>query len=268
MALEMRDETEELNAEHATQVGFLRALPETKQKFLGLFDTEHPEESKPVALKNHLMVRRNYEAMVSGDGACAGMNLGYLVARLPYGPPFTLDQAYPFVRGARIAMGFPDILLEPQDAFARAFQRLETTRADLVLGLYRMRNIQTSDMIDVDPAGRVHELIIRPSQTTLTLGWMFAVWTPRFTEFLHEYLAVPRVAAQHSGVGLPAELTVGQVIQAAIRDGLDTQSVVFMEHDYLDIGTTYGLRLTASDAWSGMLGRKADSSERSEAPSA
>ncbi len=72
MALEMRDESEDLNAEHETQVGFLRALPETKQKFLGMFDTEHPEESKPVALKNHLMVRRNYEAMVSGDGACAG----------------------------------------------------------------------------------------------------------------------------------------------------------------------------------------------------
>ena len=72
MALEMRDETEELNADHATQVNFLRALPETRQKFLGMFDTEHPEESKPVALKNHLMVRRNYEAMVSGDGACAG----------------------------------------------------------------------------------------------------------------------------------------------------------------------------------------------------
>lgn len=71
-ALEMRDETEELNAEHATQVQFLRALPDTKQKFLGQYDGDHPEESKPAALKNHLMVRRNYEALVSGDGACAG----------------------------------------------------------------------------------------------------------------------------------------------------------------------------------------------------
>ena len=72
LALEMRDETESLNAEHATQVSFLRALPETKTKFLGLYDNEHPSDSKPVALRNHLMLRRNYEAMVSGDGACAG----------------------------------------------------------------------------------------------------------------------------------------------------------------------------------------------------
>ena len=31
-----------------------------------------PEDSREAALRNHLMVRRNYEALVSGDGACAG----------------------------------------------------------------------------------------------------------------------------------------------------------------------------------------------------
>ncbi|MCP3964021.1 MAG: oxidoreductase, partial [bacterium] len=71
-ALVMRDETEELNAEHQTGTEFLRLLPETPARFLGLYDDQRPQDSKWAALRNHLMVRRNYEALASGDGACAG----------------------------------------------------------------------------------------------------------------------------------------------------------------------------------------------------
>jgi pyruvate-ferredoxin/flavodoxin oxidoreductase len=71
-ALEMVQETEAVNAEHETGTGFLNLLPDTPQKYLGLYDGEHPEDSKTATLRNHLMVRRNYDALVSGDGACAG----------------------------------------------------------------------------------------------------------------------------------------------------------------------------------------------------
>ncbi|MEO7993237.1 MAG: 2-oxoacid:acceptor oxidoreductase family protein [bacterium] len=71
-ALKMVQETEEVNAEHTTGTDFMRLLPDTNQKYLGLYDDEHPEDSRAAALKNHLMVIRNYEALVSGDGACAG----------------------------------------------------------------------------------------------------------------------------------------------------------------------------------------------------
>ncbi len=71
-ALRMVDETEALNGEHASAIKFLDTLPDTPQQFLGKYDSEHPEESVAAALQNHLMVRSNYEALVSGDGACAG----------------------------------------------------------------------------------------------------------------------------------------------------------------------------------------------------
>ncbi|HJO08850.1 MAG TPA: thiamine pyrophosphate-dependent enzyme, partial [Verrucomicrobiota bacterium] len=71
-ALRMTRETPELNAELATAQVFSRLLPDTSQKFLGLYKDDTPEESREAALRNHLMVRRNYEALVSGDGACAG----------------------------------------------------------------------------------------------------------------------------------------------------------------------------------------------------
>jgi pyruvate-ferredoxin/flavodoxin oxidoreductase len=68
----MVPETEDVNAEHETGTAFLDLLPDTSQKFLGLFNSANPAESKTATLRNLLMVRSNYDALVSGDGACAG----------------------------------------------------------------------------------------------------------------------------------------------------------------------------------------------------
>jgi pyruvate-ferredoxin/flavodoxin oxidoreductase len=71
-ALRMTRETEELNATLTTAQVFSRLLPDTPQKFLGLYTDADAANSREATLRNHLMVRRNYEALVSGDGACAG----------------------------------------------------------------------------------------------------------------------------------------------------------------------------------------------------
>ncbi len=71
-ALKMVQETELVNAEHETGTAFLRFLPDTPQKYLGLYNDAHPQDSKTATLRNMLMVRHNYDALVSGDGACAG----------------------------------------------------------------------------------------------------------------------------------------------------------------------------------------------------
>jgi pyruvate-ferredoxin/flavodoxin oxidoreductase len=72
MALKMVQETEEVNAEHETGTAFLDLLPDTAQKYLGLYNGANPADSKTATLRNMLMVRTNYDALVSGDGACAG----------------------------------------------------------------------------------------------------------------------------------------------------------------------------------------------------
>ena len=71
-ALRMTVETEDLNSHLTTAQIFSRLLPDTPQKYLGLYNDGVPQDSREAALRNHLMVRRNYEALVSGDGACAG----------------------------------------------------------------------------------------------------------------------------------------------------------------------------------------------------
>ncbi|MFC1553613.1 2-oxoacid:acceptor oxidoreductase family protein [candidate division KSB1 bacterium] len=71
-ALRMVPDSDELTAEHMSAISFMDLLPDTPNKFLGLYDNENPQDSKTAALRNHLMVRSSYESLVSGDGACAG----------------------------------------------------------------------------------------------------------------------------------------------------------------------------------------------------
>ena len=71
-ALRMQIDSEELNADVASATAYLDLLPDTGQKYLGLYDDDNPQDSRAATLRNHLMVKRNYQALASGDGACAG----------------------------------------------------------------------------------------------------------------------------------------------------------------------------------------------------
>ncbi len=71
-ALVMVDETEEVNSDMITTIKFLEKLPDTPREYLGLYDPEHPEDSKAAVLHYHLMQQSKYHSLVSGDGACAG----------------------------------------------------------------------------------------------------------------------------------------------------------------------------------------------------
>ncbi len=176
-----------------------------------------------------------------GDGAILSMNLGYLIMGLPFGVPYTLDQAYPFVQKAVVALGFPDILFQPDDVFVQLLARLRANKADVVLGLFPTDQSQKAGMVDFDAGGRVYLVIEKPSQTDLRYMWGVAVWTPVFTHFMHEYLATIEADRWHSDAGnhpkKQRELPLGDVIQAAIDRGLRVEAEVFADGEYLDIGT-------------------------------
>jgi glucose-1-phosphate thymidylyltransferase len=172
-----------------------------------------------------------------GDGAGLDLNLdmalGYLMMRLPFGVPYTLDQAYPFVQNAIVALGFPDILFRPDDMFKRLLTRLSTNNADVVMGVFPFENAHRGGMVDFDPKGHVHRVIEKPAQSTLRYSWCTSVWTPAFTEFMHQYLITRSDKDTYSNPELP----MGNVIQAAIENGLHIEAEVFEGEPYLDIGT-------------------------------
>lgn len=177
-----------------------------------------------------------------GDGELVDMHLGYLIMRLPHGVPYTLDQAYPFVQHSLVALGFPDILLQPDEIYARLLARQARTNADVVLGLFPCDRPEKAGMVDFDADGTVHLIIEKPQKTHLRYMWGTAIWTPTFTQFLHNYLIQVEHNFASQPPGIPRkELPIGDVIQAAIAAGLRVEAEAFANGSYLDIGTPENL---------------------------
>lgn len=174
------------------------------------------------------------------DGERIGMHLGYLMMKHPYGTPFTLDQAYPFVRDHTIALGFPDTIIQPSDTFVHLLEQLRSTEADVVLGLFPASRPEKVDMVDLDSEGRPQRIVIKPSSSSLTYTWVCAVWAPSFTEYLHETVRSAVSSWNHE----EREMYVGHVIQEAMQDGLSIEAIPFPDGNCTDVGTPDELNAT------------------------
>lgn len=174
------------------------------------------------------------------DGKIAGMNLAYLIMDRPFGVPFTLDQAFPFVQDALVVLGFPDIVFQPEDAITHLLNQQAGCKSDVVLGLFPAPHPRKMDMVDFHPDGRVYDIQIKPERTLLTYTWIIAVWGPRFTRFMHEYVMAREGGESEpgaDGIGTRKELHVSEVIMAALENGFQVDSVLFRSGSCLDIGT-------------------------------
>lgn len=229
----------------------LSALPFSKELYPIMYDKR---SLIPKAVSNYLLesmrfadIRRAYIILRKGkwdipayygDGKMLDIHLGYLLMDLPYGVPYTLDQAYPFLGEATVALGFPDIIFEPKAAFAQLLSKHSESDADIVLGLFHTPNPHKADMVKFDKNGRVHSIQIKPTETDLEYSWGIAVWSHVFTEFMHNYVVSKRkMFEDNTGKEIQRELFVGDVIQAAISYGMEVDTVIFKDGNYIDIGT-------------------------------
>ena len=132
------------------------------------------------------------------DGTMLDMHLAYLMLNLPFGVPYTLDQAYPFVKDSIVVFGFPDIFFKPDDAFVRLLERQEESGADLVLGLFPATNPEKMDMVDLNGEGRISRIEIKPAKTdsgaTISFTGLEQITESAFDDFqtdrVHMMLAV------------------------------------------------------------------------------
>lgn len=172
-----------------------------------------------------------------GCGQSIGLNLAYLMMNSPFGAPYTIDQAFDFVSDATILFGFPDILFTPKDAYNTLLKQLSASGSDIVLGLFPVHNPSKMDMVELDDFDNICGLDIKPLQSHLKYTWIIAVWSPAFTRFLHQYVQDHKKTVKiHAAVGAPEEY-IGEVIQAAIEEGIQVDKVAFDGGDYLDFGT-------------------------------
>lgn len=176
-----------------------------------------------------------------GPGTMTGLDIAYVVTDYPYGAPFSLKQACPFVPEATVLFGFPDIIFKQPDAFLRLVKRKHETDADLVLGLFPAQNPSKMDMVHFDDKGRISAIDIKPQTTHLTYTWIIAVWSPTFTDFMWSHLEGIEPTLQRDFQQCQAaekkEYYLGNVIQAALTTDIKIEHVIFETGRYLDIGT-------------------------------
>ena len=194
--------------------------------------------------KAYVVVRRGKWDIPAylGNGNSFGLDLAYLIMGKPFGVPFTLDQAFPFVENATIVFGFPDILIWPEDTYGMLLGKLEASKSDVVLGLYPTEDHRKVDMVRIDSQGRPQNIFIKPRHCDLRYAWLNAVWTPAFSRFMHDFVARFEdsgrpLSADAEGRPGGAEQHLGHVLQAAIKAGLCLSSVVFKRGRFIDIGT-------------------------------
>jgi dTDP-glucose pyrophosphorylase len=249
------------SAGYATRIG---PLPCSKEIFpLGLARLENAGGIRPKVICHYLLekmrrggARKGFIILrqgkwdipgYCGNGSFVDMDLAYLLVETSLGPPYSLDQAFPFVQHARIVFGFPDILFQPNDVFVRLLEQHTATGADVVLALFPTRAHRQMDMVQTESDGRVVAIHLKPDRTDLHLAWVCAAWSSRFTRFVHDYLRSESTALNAQGddtadaKASTGELSVGHVLQAALKHGLHIQSVVFSNGSYIDIGTPQGL---------------------------
>jgi glucose-1-phosphate thymidylyltransferase len=182
-----------------------------------------------------------------GNGAIVSMPLAYLITEVPYGVPFTLDSAYPFLINKQVLFGFPDIIFQPDDAYERLVDRMHAGQADIVLGLFPAINPKKMDMVDLNADGTIADIQIKPQQTDLKWTWIIAAWNNAFTKFMHDTVQrhLVAIAAKEKR---PAkedckEIFMGDVIRQAIGSELKIDLVMFTQGTFIDIGSPEDMRL-------------------------
>ena len=238
-------------------------LPCSKEIFaVGFADILQNGQSRPKVAAHYLLekmhlagAKRAYIVLSKGkwdipayfgDGALVNMALAYLVTSLPYGVPFTVDSAFPFLSDKRVLFGFPDIILQPDDVYLQLIEKMDNADADLVLGLFPAVRPQNVDMVALNTDGAIVGIDIKPAQTQLKWTWTLAVWNADFTQFLHN--VVRRQVKRFSpAANTPCqkgiqELFMGDVVREAIGSELIIDHVLFPHGTYIDIGSPQGMR--------------------------
>lgn len=174
-----------------------------------------------------------------GDGDRFNLSIAYLYQLQPRGMPYALDLAAAWVGGATTLFSMPDTLITPADTMARLLEHHRAQDVDLTLGLFGTSTPHKFGMVERDADGHIINFVDKPAHSDLDLMWGLAVWSPRFTMVLGDFLArVPN----HS-----AEVVLSDVFVAALREGLSVDGLVLHDAQYRDIGTPEDFQAVVAD---------------------
>ena len=115
------------------------------------------------------------------------------------------------------------------------------------------------DMVKISPDGRVQSMVLKPPTSELRRGWVCAVWSPVFHEFMHTFVQRARGRGDAEPDARPgrsthkANLPFGAVMKSAFEAGLHMWGLHLPDDSYSDIGVpdrlVEAIRLSSSAIW-------------------
>jgi glucose-1-phosphate thymidylyltransferase len=169
------------------------------------------------------------------DGRDYGIRLSYLHQSEVIGLPYAIDCAYGWIGDRATALVLPDAIVEPRDAVRQLLDFRRQRGAEVVLGVFPTERPQDLCPVRTDDRQRVLALYDKDrSGAGLRNTWGMAVWGPSFGEFLHSFLARATAPAGR-------ELTLAEVLTAAVAEGMDILALPVEGGKFWDIGKSSSL---------------------------
>jgi glucose-1-phosphate thymidylyltransferase len=165
-----------------------------------------------------------------GDGSDFDLRIAYVLQSLPNGLAHAVDLSYEWTRGSYSCLLLPDTVVHPFDAMSRLRQVVMEARPDLVLGVFPTAMPEQLGPVRFDADNRVLEVQDKPRITDLQNTWAMAIWSPRFSELLHQSVR-----------SSPEPQALGELFHRAVQLGMDVRCVWFPEGSFVDIGTVRGI---------------------------
>ncbi len=165
-----------------------------------------------------------------GEQNPLAIRLGFIVIGNSKSIPETIDNAFPFIKNNIVAFGFPDLIIEPDNVYMALLQKLGSSKANIILGLFPVENPSKFDMVLLDD-NEIIDIHTKPALTDLKYAWCLAVWDQEFTEFIHRWFENPGIKTS------TGELQLSNTIMDFVKSGGKINTVVFEKGQCFDIGT-------------------------------
>jgi glucose-1-phosphate thymidylyltransferase len=124
----------------------------------------------------------------------------------------------------------PDTIIEPNDLFVSMLNFHESYESDVTLGLFPTNYPSKFGMVEIDEQNNVLNTIDKPVSSELKYMWGCAIWSPRFTNLLKEFV--------ESHQNNTKENVLGDVFNLAIKNNMIVKGFTASSGQYIDIGTT------------------------------
>lgn len=166
----------------------------------------------------------------------------YHIAEYGYGVPFTVNQAYSFVKDNIVILGFPDILFEPKNAYQRLIDELMKSDTSIALGIFPVSKPEKWDVVQLDNDNMVEKIEIKPKNGHNKNAWVIAAWKPEFSVYLNTFIESSLKEKTNDEL-TNSELHFGDAIISAMQNGIKVKGVIFSEGKCLDTGTPAEMKM-------------------------